>query len=77
MDDTLWLGYDGLTLPLSDISAVLHYRPALDKRIARAYGSVPRGIHAVVVTSNGTYLPTRWHVDQLRTRWSRWRGITT
>jgi hypothetical protein len=75
MDNTLWLGYDGLALPFTDICAVLYYRPALDRRITRAYGSVPRGIHAVVVNGNGDYLPTRWHVDQIRAHLRRWRSM--
>lgn len=71
---TLWLGYDGLDLPLNEIVAVLHYQPALDGLISLAYGHVPRGIQAVVVTSAGSYLPTRWQADQLRRRWAAMRG---
>ena len=70
---TLWLGYDGLDLPFDEIAAVLYYRSALDGRITRAYGSVPRGVQAVVVTVRGVYLPARLPADLLRLRWASWR----
>lgn len=72
--DTLWLGYDGLDLPFHEIVAVLLYQPALDGRIALTFGSVPGGVRAVVVTTGGAFLPARWHADQLRRRWARWRS---
>ncbi|MBX0327594.1 hypothetical protein K2Z83_07880 [Oscillochloris sp. ZM17-4] len=71
--DTLWLGYDGLELPFREIAAVLLYQPILDARIALTFGSVPRGVQAVVVTAEGAFLPARWRADQLRRRWARWR----
>lgn len=71
--DTLWLGYDDLSLPFREIAAVLHYQPALNMRITRTYGSVPHGVLAVIVTETGAYLPARWPVDLLRRRWARWR----
>jgi hypothetical protein len=71
--DTLWLGYHGLDLPFREIAAVLDYQPALDRRIAHAYGHVPRGVRAVVVTSAGAYLPARLPLEQLRRRWASWR----
>ncbi len=69
----LWLGYDGLNLPLNEISAILHYQPALDDRIEQAYGQVPPGVRSVVVTSAGVYLPARWEAQQIRQRWAAWR----
>ncbi|MCU0490969.1 MAG: hypothetical protein MUD01_05255 [Chloroflexaceae bacterium] len=72
--DTLWLGYDGLALPFTEISAILLYQPALNQRIQRAYGAVPQGVQAVIVTSSGDYLPARWNADQLRQRWAMWRN---
>jgi hypothetical protein len=72
--DTLWLGYDGLVLPFRDVVAVLLYQPALDARIVTAFGRVPRGVQAVVVTAGGAYLPARWRADQLHRRWARWRA---
>lgn len=72
--NTLWLGYDGLNLPFYKIAAVLRYQPALDGRITRAYGSVPRGVLAVVVTADGAYLPARYPAHLLRHRWAAWRG---
>ncbi|NTV63279.1 MAG: hypothetical protein HGA65_07050 [Oscillochloris sp.] len=72
--DTLWLGYDGLTLPFDEIVAVLCYQPALNTRIVLTLGRVPDGINAVVVTSGGAFLPARWRADQLRERWARWRS---
>jgi len=71
--DTLWLGYDGLTLSFHEIAAILLYQPALDARIALTFGSVPGGIRAVVVTSRGAFLPARWRADELHRRWARWR----
>lgn len=72
--NTLWLGYDALALPFGEIVAVLLYRPALDARIVQAYGSVPRGVQAVVVTTAGAYLPAAVPAEQLRRRWADWRG---
>jgi hypothetical protein len=72
--DTLWLGYDGLDLPFREIVAVLRYQPALDARITLAFGRVPRGVQAVVVTSEGFFFPARWGAEQLRRRWARWRS---
>ncbi len=71
--DTLWLGYHGLDLPFDEIVAVLRYQPALDGQIVRAYGRVPRGVRAVVVTVTGAYLPARLSVEALRQRWADWR----
>jgi hypothetical protein len=71
--NTLWLGYDGLDLPFGEIAAVLLYHPALDGRIIHAYGSVPRGVMAVVVTAEGAYVPSRLPVELLRRRWAAWR----
>lgn len=71
--DTLWLGYDGLSVHYADIVAVLFYRPDLDQRIARAHGRVPANVHAVVVTGDGRFWPSRWRAEQLRRRWARWR----
>ncbi|NTU85876.1 MAG: hypothetical protein HGA45_42190 [Chloroflexales bacterium] len=71
--DTIWLGYDGLDLPLREIAAVLLYQPALDGRILLTFGSVPRGVLAVVVTEGGAYLPARYSAELLRRRWAEWR----
>ena len=72
--DTLWLGYDGLNLPFREIAAVLLYQSALDSRITQTYGSVPRGVQAVVVTAGGAYLPARYSAVILRQRWAEWRS---
>ena len=71
--DLLWLGYDDLSVRYVDVAAVLFYRPSLDGRIVSAYGRVPANIRAVVVTSDGTFWPSSWHVEQLRRRWASWR----
>lgn len=71
--DLLWLGYDGLSVRYADVVAVLFYRPSLDTRIVRAYGRVPANVRAVVVTSDGTFWPSSWRVEQLRRRWAHWR----
>jgi len=73
METLLWLGYDDLALPFREIAALLRYQPALDARILHGYGSVPRGVQAVVVTVNGLYLPARVPLPQLRRRWALWR----
>lgn len=73
--DLLWLGYDGLAVPYTDVVAVLLYQPALDVRIERAYGRVPPGIRAVVVTASDAYWPSRWDVAWLRQRLADWRAL--
>lgn len=72
--DSLWLGYDALALPFGEIIAVLLYQPALDGLIVQTYGSVPRGVQAVVVTAAGAYLPAAMPAEQLRRRWAEWRS---
>lgn len=72
--DVLWLGYDGLSVPYAEVVAIVFYRPALDARIARACGRVPDTIGAVVVTSNGAFLPARWRAELLRQWLARWRA---
>jgi hypothetical protein len=71
--DLLWLGYDGLSIRYVDVAAVLRYHPSLDARIVSAYGRVPLNVRAVVVTSDGVFLPSSWPAEQLRRRWSSWR----
>lgn len=71
--DLLWLGYDGLSIRFLDMTAVLLYHPSLDARIISAYGRVPANVRAVVVRSDGAYLPSSWPPEQLRQRWSHWR----
>lgn len=73
MQQVLWLGYNGLSLPFADVAAVLIYQPALDGRITGSYGQVPGGVRSVVVTGDGRYLPTRLGADDLRRRWTNWR----
>jgi hypothetical protein len=55
-------------------AAVLLYQPALDARIVRAYGHVPAGVRAVVVTSGELYWPSRWDAEWLRRRLADWRA---
>ncbi len=71
--DRLWLGYHGLHIPYDEVVAILFYRSVLDTQIVRTYGRVPTGVCSVVVTVCGQYLPARWHTEQLRQRWTRWR----
>ncbi|MBK9712956.1 MAG: hypothetical protein IPO81_16850 [Kouleothrix sp.] len=71
--DLLWLGYDGLSISFVEVAAVLLYHPSLDARIISAYGRVPSNIQAVVVTGDGTFLPSSWTAAQLRRRWTIWR----
>ncbi len=70
----LWLGYDNLSIPYAEIAAVLIYQPAYDRRILSAYGKIPANIRAVVVTTEGRYLPSSWRADQLRQRLIGWRA---
>jgi hypothetical protein len=72
--DTLWLGYDGLTVPYGKVVAILVYMVTLDRLVERSYGSVPQGVQSVVLTNEGKYLPARWTPQQLRHRWANWRN---
>lgn len=72
--DVLWLGYDGLSVRFADVAAVLLYHSSLDARVMSAYGRVPTNVRAVVVTSDGAFLPSSWPAEQLRQRWSYWRA---
>lgn len=74
--DLLWLGYNGLSVRYADVVAIVFYHPALDGRITRAYGRVPDNIRAVVVTSDGAFLPSSWRAEQLRQWLARWRGAS-
>ncbi|HEX6289145.1 MAG TPA: hypothetical protein VFZ66_08130 [Herpetosiphonaceae bacterium] len=69
----LWLGYDGLLVPLSMISALLVYQPVWDRRILHDYGRVPTDIQAVVLLHDGRVLPARRALADLRARWSAWQ----
>lgn len=73
--ELLWLGYDGLSLPYSHVSAVLIYQSALAERVRHSYGRVPANIRAVVVTQAGDYFPSSWSVEHLRARLAHWRNI--
>lgn len=72
--EQLWLGYDNLSIPYVEVTAVLLYQTALDRQIERSYGPVPPEVRAVVVTTDGSYWPSRWRADQLRRRLAAWRG---
>jgi hypothetical protein len=71
--DMLWLGYDGLSIPLSRIVAVVHYRQAWDSFIVRTYGQVPPNVRTIVVTDDGGYYPALRSLDDLHRRWASWR----
>jgi hypothetical protein len=71
--NSLWLGYDGLSVPCADVVAVLVYSDALDGLLRRSFGRVPAGVRAVVLTAAGRYLPARIAPEQLRSRWAGWR----
>ncbi len=72
----LWLGYD-LLAPYDQISAVLAYQPAWDRRIVQAYGQVPNGIQAIVMLNDGRLLPSRRSLADLHTRWTAWQQSAT
>jgi hypothetical protein len=69
----LWLGYDNLSIFYNEIAAVLIYQRAFDRRILAAHGVIPSNICAVVVTTDGRYLPSSWRAEQLRQRLHGWR----
>ena len=71
--DHLWLGYDNLVVQCADVSVVLLYHRALDHRIVVTFGRVPSNVQTVVVTNDGSYWPSSWRADQLRSRLTRWR----
>ncbi len=78
-DDTytlqeLWLGYDGLVVPFSMISALLVYQPVWDRRIVHDYGRVPNDVQSVVLLHDGRVLPARRMLTDLRARWSAWQA---
>lgn len=70
----LWLGYNGLVAPFVEIAALMVYQLAWDRRIAQAYGSVPSGIKAVVLLTDGRVLPSRRDLADLHARWSDWQA---
>lgn len=72
----LWLGYDGLIVAFAEISAVLVYQPAWDRRIAAAFGGVPPDIRAVVLLQDGRVLPARRALADLQARWATWQQHT-
>ena len=74
MAERFWLGYDGLDVALDEIVAVLVYRRVYDAAIAQTWGSVPRGVQAVVVTVSGDHWPARWAVVMVHQRWVQWRN---
>lgn len=69
----LWLGYDGLLVPLSMISALLVYQPVWDRRIMHDYGRVPADVQVVVLLRDGRALPARRALADLRLRWNAWQ----
>jgi hypothetical protein len=70
----LWLGYDGLLVPLQMISALLVYQPVWDRRIMHDYGHVPADVQAVVLLHDGRALPARRALADLRLRWNAWQA---
>lgn len=73
----LWLGYDGLIVPLRMISALLVYQPVWDRRIMHDYGHVPSDVQAVVLLHDGRALPARRALADLRMRWNAWQAAQT
>lgn len=73
----LWLGYDGLLVPLRMISALLVYQPVWDRRIMHDYGRVPPDVQAVVLLHDGRALPARRALADLRLRWNAWQAAQT
>lgn len=73
----LWLGYDGLVVPLGMISALLVYQPVWDRRIMHDYGSVPPDVQVVVLLHDGRALPARRALADLRMRWNAWQAAQT
>ncbi len=69
----LWLGYARLVIPFELISAMLVYQPIWDRRIVQCYGSLPSGIRAVVLLTNGQVLPSSRALADLHARWVGWQ----
>lgn len=72
-EQELWLGYDGLLVPLHAISALLVYQPVWDRRIMHDYGQVPLDVQVVVLLHDGRVLPARRSLADLRSRWNEWQ----
>jgi len=73
----VWLGYDGLVVPLSMISALLVYQPVWNRRIEHDYGHVPNDVLSVVLLHDGRVLPARRTLADLRARWSAWQATVS
>ncbi len=76
-DDSLWLGYSGLTVQCSTISALLLYQPPWDRRIIQSYGTVPADIQCVVLLDDGRVLPAQRRIEDLRRQLSAWQNENT
>ena len=70
----IWLGYSGLSVESSHISAIIQYQPAWDRRIVQSHGAVPAGVQCVVVLQNGDVLPAGRAIDDLRNQWTAWQA---
>ena len=66
MGSEMWLGYAGLTVECADVSAIVLYRQAWDRRIIQAYGMLPADICCVVLLEDGRALPAQRSIDDLR-----------
>jgi hypothetical protein len=72
-DETVWLGYAGLSVAPGAVSALLVYQPTWDRRIAQSYGTIPAGIRCVVILDDGRVLPARRTIEDLRRQLSAWQ----
>lgn len=75
--DELWLGYNDVLVPFTEISALLVYQAAWDRRIIQAFGRVPPDAQAVVLLADGRVFPSRRALEDLQSRWTGWQCTAT
>ncbi|CAA9289382.1 MAG: hypothetical protein AVDCRST_MAG26-3978 [uncultured Chloroflexia bacterium] len=73
MNEEIWLGYAGLSVECSAVSALVQYQPAWDRRIHQSYGAIPVGVSTVVLLEDGRALPARRPLDELRRQLRQWQ----
>ena len=70
----MWLGYAGLSVRYTQVSAVVAYQSTWDRRIVQAFGEVPGDIQAVIVLEDGTVLPARRPLEDLHRQLVAWNA---
>lgn len=70
----MWLGYDGLSVRYTRVSAIVAYQATWDRRIIQAYGEVPADVCAVVLLEDGKALPARRPLEELHQQLVAWNA---